>query len=310
MAEKYEYHKQNDYPGERVAEKKRVTDRREAADKRSDARVAEKGRTGELKADRRVAEKGRTEELKADSRVARRGRMDDDLMDSEIERSTARAQKVKVIRNNRDAIGIIIAAGVLLILLIGLGGSYALLQQQSNKIDSLNQQLSDAGLGTGPNNVYTQLSDANKQIALNKAFLVDIANVKQEVYDLNQYNSSYSNMYQLCANFMEKTNNVNHAMTRFAEKEVIYYNQIAVLDNKPQCVAKINALNTALINSQNANEEYYIQNMNECDRVKDNTFNTAESASLKLAWGNAWYDANANALTFTAAEKEVIACFA
>ena len=44
MAEKYECHKQNDYPGERIAERKRVADRAEEADKKFDARIAEKGR--------------------------------------------------------------------------------------------------------------------------------------------------------------------------------------------------------------------------------------------------------------------------
>jgi hypothetical protein len=52
MAKKYEYHKQNDYPGERIAERERVADRKEASDKKSDARVAEKSRTAGLKAER------------------------------------------------------------------------------------------------------------------------------------------------------------------------------------------------------------------------------------------------------------------
>ena len=45
MAKKYDYHKHNDYPGERIAERKRVDDRAEATDKKSYARVAEKVRT-------------------------------------------------------------------------------------------------------------------------------------------------------------------------------------------------------------------------------------------------------------------------
>lgn len=62
MAEKYEYHKQNDYPGERITERKRVANREEEADKRSDARVAEKGRTEGMKANNRVAAKGRRDD--------------------------------------------------------------------------------------------------------------------------------------------------------------------------------------------------------------------------------------------------------
>jgi hypothetical protein len=41
MAKKYEYHKQNEYPGERVAEKKRVADREAEYDKRTDVHDAE-----------------------------------------------------------------------------------------------------------------------------------------------------------------------------------------------------------------------------------------------------------------------------
>jgi hypothetical protein len=86
----YEYHKQNDYPGERVAEKERVAERADAAVKRADARVAEKGRT---------------EGLKADNRVAKRARMDDKLLDSEIERSTVRAENINRNRNAADSLG-------------------------------------------------------------------------------------------------------------------------------------------------------------------------------------------------------------
>ena len=145
MAERYEYHKQNDYPGERIAERKRVADRADAAEDRADARVAEKGRTDGLRADARVAEKGRTDELKADKRVATRGRMDDELMDSEIQRSTARAQDVNRSRNNADIIGLIVIASILVILLAGSAWGYVSMRQQSNdmanEIDYLNSQL-------------------------------------------------------------------------------------------------------------------------------------------------------------------------
>jgi type VI protein secretion system component VasK len=183
MADDYEYHKQNDYPGERTAEKKRVADRAEAADKRSDARVAEKGRT---------------EGLKADNRVARQGRRKDKMLDSEIERSAARAKGVNRSRNTADAIGLMIGVVVVAGLLVGLGWSYVTIRQQADEIDALNQQIVSA------NNVQTALSpttsnlaplsDANRQMQLYIDFLVLAADTKEEVNTLKQYNGSYSNM--------------------------------------------------------------------------------------------------------------------
>ncbi|MFH1850667.1 MAG: Ig-like domain-containing protein [archaeon] len=159
MAEKnYEYHKQNDYPGERIAERNRVIDRAEAADKKSNARVTEKGRTEGLKADARVAEKGRTEGLKADARVARTGRMDDKLMDSEIERSTKKAAAINIRRNAADTIGLLVIAGLIAILLAGSVWGFMTINKQSNGIDTLNSQLDKA------NSDNYQLSAANKQI--------------------------------------------------------------------------------------------------------------------------------------------------
>ncbi len=165
MTDKYEYHKQNDYPGERVAEKKRVADRAEEADKKSDARVAKKGRTEGLKADARVAEKGRTEGLKADARVARRGRMDDDLMDSEIERSTAKAARVNRKRDAADTIGLFIIAGLILILIVGSVWGLMVINRQADENDALNTQIDTltSQLDKASSDNY-QLSVANRQI--------------------------------------------------------------------------------------------------------------------------------------------------
>lgn len=127
MADKYEYHKQNDYPGERVAEKKRIADRAQAADKKSDARVAQKGR------------------------------MDDALMDLEIERSTARAAKVNRKRDYADTIGLVIIAGLIVILIAGSVWGFMTMEKQSNKIDSLNSQLDKA------NSDNIALSQANNK---------------------------------------------------------------------------------------------------------------------------------------------------
>ena len=148
MADKYEYHKRNDYPGERVAEKKRVADRAEVSDKKSDARVAEKGRT---------------EGLKADARVARKGRMDNELMDSQIERSTARAASVNRSRNAVDTVGIFLIGGLLLILVVGGIWGLMALRQQANEIDSLNRQITTSVNAQMTGNI--QLSNTNKAIS-------------------------------------------------------------------------------------------------------------------------------------------------
>jgi hypothetical protein len=107
---------------------------------------------------------------------------------------------------------------------------------------------------------------------------------------------------------MEKENNINHAMGRFTEKEIVYYRQIAALMDKPQCTASIDELEKALASSKTADEELYIQNMNQCDRVMDNP--ATESAKVKFGLEYAIADAAAKTEALTNAEKEVIACFA
>ena len=129
MADKYKYYKQNEYPGERVAERKRVEEREEIANKKADARVEEKGRI---------------EGIKADARVAKRGRMDDDLMDLEIERSTARAQKVESKTNVVYTTGVIVIMGLFVVLLVV--GTYSVLntRNKNNEIDVLNSRIDQA----------------------------------------------------------------------------------------------------------------------------------------------------------------------
>jgi outer membrane murein-binding lipoprotein Lpp len=149
VADDYEYHKQNAYPGERAAEQKRVADRAETARKKSDARVAEKGRT---------------EGLKADARVAAKGRRDDQLMDSQMKRSSARAERVNSNRNAADTIGLVVIAGLIIILLAGsvwgymaMEKQYTQIDKQSSEIDTLNSQLDRA------NSDNMALSQANNQ---------------------------------------------------------------------------------------------------------------------------------------------------
>jgi hypothetical protein len=177
MKDKYKYHKQNDYPGERTAEKKRVAEREAASEKiadarvaeksrteglKADVRVAEKGRTEGLKADARVAEKGRTEELKADARVTRRGRMDDELMDAEIQRSTARATKANKSRMATNAIGLVIIVGLAALLLVGFSWGFVTMQQQDGEIETLNTQLYNSN--SRNNQLNNQLTTSNNEL--------------------------------------------------------------------------------------------------------------------------------------------------
>ncbi|MBN1274775.1 hypothetical protein JXA12_00575 [Candidatus Woesearchaeota archaeon] len=289
MTDKYEYHKRNDYPGERVAERKRVADRKEAATKRADARVAEKGRT---------------EGLKADARVAKRGRKDGELMDAEIERSTARAKRVKRGRDATDNILAIIIAGILIILVIGFVGGYMALKNQEEKIDSLNRQLATVGIVDYDN---VQLSDEAKQVQLYKDFAVLAYDVKKEVTALEDYELIYSDMYQLCSGFAERENSINHALYRFAEKEIVYYEQIAVLADKPGCEAKIEAMRSAMELSKLADEKLYVQTKNVCDEITNDII--TDDAKSKTGWNAAMIDATNKAEAFDDAERSVIECF-
>ena len=307
MTEKYEYHKQNDYPGERVAERKRVAERAEAAEKNADARVAAKGRADELIADNRVAAKGRADNVVCDTRIERKGRIDDHLMDSEIARSNARAREVNRTRNTADKVGLLVMAGVFVILLAGLGWAYVGMQDQSDEIDALNSQIASSNTQL-PTTDSEQLRNANRQLQLQKDFLVLAADVKEEVRGLQQYGSDYENSYQLCVDFMDRENNINHAMNRFAEKEIVYYRQIAILANKPQCTIKIDRLDAARVSSKTADEKIYIQNMNQCNRLAE--YPIEVNGELKKSYENALADAATKVRAFTNAEKEVIACFA
>lgn len=153
MAENYEYHKRNDYPGERKAERKRVFDRAEIAEKRSDARVAEKGRT---------------EGLKADNRPVQKCRRDDALMDARRERSVARATSIHKSRNNADIIGVVGVSCIMIILVAGLGWSYSTIQQQDNDMNILNAQFS------------AQESQLSAQIANSDRMAVQLSNADNQ----------------------------------------------------------------------------------------------------------------------------------
>ncbi|MGM5484952.1 MAG: Ig-like domain-containing protein [Nanobdellota archaeon] len=130
MAKGYEYHKRNDYPGERVDEKKRVAKREEKA---------------ENKADERVAEKGKADQMNANARVARKGRRDQKLMDSEKKSNAAEAARVRKKRDSGDMIAMAVIAGLAVILVIGAIWGITAMQRQSNEIDYLNSALSESG---------------------------------------------------------------------------------------------------------------------------------------------------------------------
>ena len=305
MTDKYEYHKQNDYPGERVAERKRVADRKLASDRKADARVAEKGRTERLKADKRVAEKGRTEGLRADARVAAKGRRDDDLMDAEIDRSTARAKRVHTERNATDGILVLIIAGILVVLVVGFIAGYMALQSQADSIDTLNLQLANTGIVNYDN---FQLSDEARQVQLYNDFIILTDDVQSEIVALEDYNIIYSDSYQLCASFTERENNINHATFRFAEKKIVYYDQIAVLADKPECASRIQDMRWAMAEKKVADEQLYMETKKVCDEIIDNT--TTSAALSRPGWNAAQTDAYNKAQVFASAEESVKNCLA
>lgn len=297
MVKKYEYHKQNEYPGERIAERERVADRKEAADKRSDARVAEKGRT---------------EGLKADARVAKRDRMHGEHMDSERERSTDRATRVNRKRNAADSFGLLVIAGLIVIILAGSVWGVMTMQkqsdeidEQSNKIDTLTLELANAGMI--PND-GAQLNDEAKQVQLYKDFVVLTNNVRKEITALEDYNMIYSDTYQLCSGFTERENSINHALYRFAEKEIVYYEQIAVLADKPECDTKIETMRSAMKDSKATDEKLYALTKDLCDEITNNVI--TDSTKSRIGWEAARAEATAKAEAFDAAEESVIECFA
>ncbi len=299
MTKKYEYHKQNDYPGERIAERERVADRREAADKRADARVAAKGRN---------------EGLKADNRVAAKGRRDDVLMDAQRRRSTNRAEEVNRKRDSADSIGLVVIVGLIVLLLAGSVWGYMATQKQSDdidaqsdEIDSLNLQLTNAREAREVRYDAVQLSDDAKQVQLHKDFVVLINDVKKEVAGLKDYKMVYSNTYQLCSGFVERENNINHALYRFAEKKIVYYEQIAVLADKPECKSKIETMRSAMVSSKFADEKVYVLTKNMCHDVTNNP--NADHTISKAVWSRALDDAKNKAKSFDDAEQKVIECF-
>jgi len=298
MPKKYEYHKRNDYPGERIAERKRVEEREQAADKKANARVAEKGRT---------------EGLKADARVAQRRRIHDGVLGNQIERSTDRATKVNRSRNRTDAWGLIIGIGVIVILVAGLGWSVLALQSQSDEIDSLNRQVADS------DGVYViQTGDGSEQVQLYNEFLALTADDKEQAKDYIQFDSSYSDAYsyvdvnQICVDSVERSNNVNLAMSRFAEKEVNSYRQISDMAGKPLCKVKIDKLAATVVSSRAADKRYYDLNMELCSNL--NMRGALKTDQMGQQWDvvlkNALNDAVAKTKAVTAAEKDMFACFA
>jgi hypothetical protein len=309
----YEYHKQNDYPGERVAERKRVHDRKLAADKKADARVARAHRDGESKADARVARKHREQEQKADARVEKEGRMSDNLIDSEIERSTHRAHKVRRERNAADVAGIVIFSGIIVVLLAGMVWGYTIIQQQNDEINTLKyQQLNGylvANTGNDGSQITTPVSDQVDQslVELNKGFLVATTDVKREVFQLANYENNFTNTYQLCTNHMVQSNRINHALNTFAEKQIRYYKRVAELDNKPECNDKIDDMAFLLVRKKYSDEQLFVHNLNYCSQYIHDTFNhTDEQTKRDMHIVNSVVASNKEA--FMNSEEAVINC--
>lgn len=281
MAKKkgYEYHKQNEYPGERVAEKKRVAEREELAERRADARVAAKGKRSDAK------------------------------MDSEIRRSTNRAERVDRRRDAADSIGLAVIAGLILIILVGSVWGFIAIQDQSDRIDAqsneintLNSQLAEANLNRDQN----APDNRAEQVQLYSEFTVATYNMNRELIALDDYDTIYSNIYQLCLGLTERDNNVNHALYRFAQKQLVYYQQIAVLDDKPQCNSRIQTMRSAMEASRVADERLYVLTKNLCDEITDNEIDYTKKS--ELGWHRARDDADNKAKAFDDAERAVIEC--
>ena len=152
MDEKYEYHKQNDYPGERIAERKRVADRAEEADMKFDARVAEKGRKHDVQ------------------------------MNSEIQRSTNRATRASRRRDSADAIGLAVLAGLIVVMLAGSVWGFVSIQKQSSEIDALNSQLDRANYELSVSNgQIIEDADADTDIIYNMAPIRSVSPSNNEV---------------------------------------------------------------------------------------------------------------------------------
>lgn len=135
MVEKYEYHKQNDYPGERIAERERVADRAKDADKKSDARVAKKNR------------------------------IDEKRMDSEIQRNAKRAARINRKRDTTDKIGMAVIAGLIVIMLTGSVWGFVTIQKQSDNIDTQSGEIDNLRSELDKvNEDNQQLRIANNQI--------------------------------------------------------------------------------------------------------------------------------------------------
>ncbi|MGM5481302.1 MAG: hypothetical protein ACQESE_02730 [Nanobdellota archaeon] len=293
----YEYHKQNDYPGERVAERERVADREEAANKKSDARVAAKGRYDDRKSDARAAEKGR---------------QNDRIRNSEMRRSNDKAARIHRKRNNTDAIGLAIIYGLIVILLVGSVFAFVNMKEQSDDIDAQAREIVALKSQIADGDVFqfdtVRLSDDAKQVQLYKDFVVMTNNVEDEVAALEDYDVIYSDMYQLCSGFAERDNNINHALYRFAEKEIVYYKQIAVLADKPECNDEIETMRSAMEESKIADEELYVQTKNLCNEITDNVI--TDDTKSRTGWNEALDNAEQKAASFDDAEEAVIGCFA
>jgi hypothetical protein len=327
----YEYHKQNEYPGERVAERKRVAERAEQAELKADARVANKGRADQIVADARVAEKGRTEELKADARVANKGRADQivadarvaekgrvdaAVLDKEKKRNAAREQNLFGNRNSANFIGITILA----LLIIGLGWSFSTNVNQSDEIQSLNNQV--VSLQDSNSNQYqplsetnsdgTQIRNAQTQAQLHNTLLLAKTDSDAEIKKLNEYNGTYENSYQLCANVMERTNNVNHAEKRYAENEITYYRQLTLISNKAHCSDEVDTFDRAIAASRITDENLYLENMKQCNRLSTQVNNNSSinnDERLMNEWQVASEIAGIRDRELTNSRNAVITCF-
>ncbi len=294
MAKKYEYHKQNEYPGERIAERKRVEERDADADKRADARVAAKGRS---------------EELKANNRVAAQEERNEVLLDSQRDRSNARAKKIDSQRNATDSIGLAVIASLVLLILIGGVWGFVAMQNQSDtiatqsaEIDSFKRNIPNSGTQYS----LVQLSEDNGQALLHTDFSALTNEVNAEIAALRDKRIVYANMHQLCSGIAEREHNINGELHKFYQDEIIYYEQIAALSNKPECETQIDNMRNTMSYSENSEYKFYMASKQLCDELSTNR--VAYNTQTRNDWEIARMGSIENVRLYDEAKQSAIEC--
>ena len=202
--------------------------------------------------------------------------------------------------DSANRIGLIIISGALIILLSGMVWSYTTKQQQEIEIDPLNLQIAEID-----NN---RVSTVNMQGELEREFHILAVDTRREIKSLQEDLVVYTNDYQLCTKFVDRSSKINQVMSVYTKREIIYFTQIAVLIRRPECIAKIGELNAVIEKSKAADREYNIQIKYQCDMLMDGMIGTNMKSDWE--WDNAWDRKTTEALALNDAEKDVVDCLA